>query len=385
MTVRAAIITAAGSGSRLGFGIPKALVPVDGVPMVVAAVALFADFDVVIVTAPEGFESTFEDLLNSSAEQNFTPTVSVVVGGATRAESIARALTIVPTAAEYILVHDAARPFTPASVIEKVMVALANGAAAVVPVEPVTDSLKRVADGVVTEHLDRNEFARAQTPQGFRAKVLRDAYEQAAREGELASATDDVTLVAASGATVTVVAGDVRNRKITTAEDLRDSTRNVSTRAGFATDAHAFATSGELALAGLVWPEHFALVGHSDGDAAIHALCDAFLSAAGLGDLGAHFGTSRPEWKGAASVRLLEHTMKLLADAGWQVASAQVQIIGNQPRFATRRDEAQDLLTSIVGTPVFISATTTDGLGFTGRGEGIAATAMVLVERRPAL
>lgn len=380
MTVRAAIITAAGSGSRLGWGIPKALVPVDGVPMVAVAASLFADFDTIIVTAPTGFESTFIKILESIIERPTSTTVLVVTGGATRSESIAQALAHVPNDADVILVHDAARPFTPVAVINRVLDALAGGADAVVPVEPVTDSLKRVIDGVVTEHLDRSEFARAQTPQGFRASVIRDAYASASAAG-LSAATDDVTLVAGLGTAVVVVDGDARNLKITTAEDLRGSHRGGHSRAGFASDTHAFGTSGELALAGLIWPNHPALVGHSDGDAAIHALADAFLSAAGLGDLGAQFGTDRPEWKGASSVQLLRHSIQLLADAGWVPTSAQVQIIGNQPRFARRREEAQELLTSVVGVPVFISATTTDGLGFTGRGEGIAATAMVLIER----
>lgn len=380
MTVRAAIITAAGSGSRLGLGIPKALVPVDGTPMVAAASALFAGFDSIIVTAPAGFEATFTEILNSMIEKPASTSVTVVTGGETRSESIAHALAQVPQNADVILVHDAARPFTPASVINRVLEALDAGADAVLPVEPVTDSLKRVSNRVVTEHLDRSEFARAQTPQGFRASVLRVAYEKAGAAG-LSAATDDVTLVAGIGTAVVVVDGDVRNRKITTAQDLRGSHRGGTARAGFATDVHAFGTTGELALAGLIWPDHPTLVGHSDGDAAIHALADAFLSAAGLGDLGAQFGTDRPEWQGAASLHLLRHTMRLLADAGWMPTSAQVQIIGNQPRLAPRREEAQELLTAVVGVPVFISATTTDGLGFTGRGEGIAATAVVLIER----
>lgn len=378
MTFRSAIITAAGSGSRLGQSIPKALVPIHGVPMLVRAIWPFAECDEIIVTCPPDHRSDFESVLHAHGLLH----VNVVDGGSTRALSVAAGLHAVNPLADVVLIHDAARPFLPREVLQRVLSTLAAGHSAVVPVVPVTDSLKQVHADEVAEHSNRETFVSAQTPQGFAASAIRTAYSAAQTAGTLATATDDVTIAGAAGFAVVTVSGDPRNVKVTVPADLpQGGTAPALLRAGFATDAHAFSAGGELALAGVTWPEHPALAGHSDGDAAIHALCDALLSAAGLGDLGAVFGTEEAQWAGAASIRLLEHTIAVLADAGWSCVSAQVQIIGNKPRFAPRREQAQALLASVVGVPVFISATTTDGLGFTGRGEGIAATASVLVSK----
>lgn len=382
-TATAVVIPAAGSGTRLGAGGPKAFVDIQGEPMLVRTARAFTKCGSVIVAAPPADVSTAQDLLRAHG----LPEVHVVPGGPSRAESIESALAAVPEEAEYVLVHDAARPAVGQLVIERVLEALAAGADAVVPVVPVTDSLKRVSHAVVVDHADRREFARAQTPQGFRRRVLQDAYASARRAGTISLATDDATIVSELGTTVITVAGDDANIKVTTAVDLqalRGPSGDLQLRSATGTDVHAFAEAGTLTLAGLMWPEAPALAGHSDGDAALHALCDAFLSAAGLGDLGQQFGVAEPQWAGASSVRLLERSLQLLNEHGWQPVSAQVQIIGNRPRFAVRRAEAEQLVSAIVGIDVYFSATTTDGLGFLGRGEGIAATASVLIRRREA-
>jgi 2-C-methyl-D-erythritol 4-phosphate cytidylyltransferase / 2-C-methyl-D-erythritol 2,4-cyclodiphosphate synthase len=373
------IIPAAGSGSRLGYGIPKSLVPLRGTALVLHSVRAFASCAQIIVAAPPADIAQVRELLVSAQ----LPEAVVVPGGDSRAESIALALEHVSPTSDVVLVHDAARPFVSAELIQRVLAALADGADAVVPVVPVTDSLKQVNGSSVVAHVDRSQFFGAQTPQGFQRGVLLRGYSYAREHDTLAQASDDVSLMADIGVTVTTVAGDAANTKITTSHDLRTAERATShdLRTATGTDVHAFSDSGVLALAGLIWPECPALAGHSDGDAALHALCDAFLSAAGMGDLGQQFGVDEPQWAGASGARLLRHSLQLLADKGWVPVSAQVQIIGNRPRFSARRDEAQQLVSQIVGIEVFFSATTTDGLGFLGRAEGIAAMATVMIER----
>lgn len=393
----AVIVVAAGSGTRLNGGAPKAFVGLDEHTILRHALSgvFVAPRAQVVVVVPSGFEgAALSDVEAIAGDRR--DLVSVVTGGATRQSSVAAGLAALWADVDAVLVHDAARALTPPAVFERVVAALDAGADAVIPAVPVVDTIKRVdAEGAVVAAVDRSELAAAQTPQGFRRGILDEALRSAD-----ADHTDDAALVAAAGHPVIIVAGDAASFKITTGPDLDRArallagavpavaaTASAPTapatgvpRVGIGTDVHGFGGDGTLWLAGLEWPGEQALSGHSDGDAVAHAIVDALLAAAGLGDIGTHFGVDRPEFAGAHAEAFLAHTRNLLAEAGWRIGNVSVQVQANRPRFAGRRAEAERALSAALGgAPVSVSATTTDGLGFTGRTEGVAAFATALV------
>lgn len=379
----AVIVVAAGSGTRLGAGGPKAFVDVGGRTMLRVALepVLRVPDAQLIVVAPDGWEDDARAEVAAAAEGRDVA-ASVVVGGSTRQESVRAGLDAVAPGVAIVLVHDAARALVPVAVFERVIAAVADGAAGALPVVAVVDTIKRVHDAAVVGAVDRAELSAAQTPQGFRRDVLDAAYAAAADDF-----TDDAALVAAAGHDVVAVAGDPLGFKITVPADLDRARAHLSAapalpRIGLGTDVHAFGGTGSLWLAGLEWPGETPLSGHSDGDAVAHAVVDALLQAAGLGDIGTHFGTDRPEFAGAHADVFLARTVALLAEAGWRVGNVSVQVQANRPRFAARRAEAEAVLSrALGGAPVSLSATTTDGLGPSGRGEGVAAFAVALVVR----
>lgn len=389
------IVVAAGSGTRLGAGAPKGFVGIDGHTILRHALArVFAASPAqVVVVAPSGREG---DALSEALEaaQDRRDLVTVVAGGETRQASVAAGLAALWGDVEVVLIHDAARALTPPEVFERVRDAVDSGADGAIPVLPVVDTIKRVAGEDIVGVVDRSELAAAQTPQGFRRDVLDAAYLRATRDF-----TDDAALVADAGHRIVAVPGHPLAFKITTPADL-DRARGLvaeaplvpSTarlehdtpipRVGIGTDVHAFGGDGSLWLAGLEWPGEPALSGHSDGDAVAHAIVDALLAAAGLGDIGTHFGTDQPQYAGAHADAFLARTLGLLGEAGWRVGNVSVQVQANRPRFAGRRGEAEAALSAALGgAPVSVSATTTDGLGFTGRTEGVAAFAVAVVVR----
>lgn len=386
------IVVAAGSGTRLGAGAPKAFVGIDGSSILRHALqSVFAAPQAqVVIVAPAGREgdALSEALATAGARRDL---VSVAVGGETRQASVAAGLAALWADVEVVLVHDAARALTPPEVFERVIAAIDAGADGAIPVLPVIDTIKRVSGDEIVAAVDRAELAAAQTPQGFRREVLDAAYAAAA-----ADFTDDAALVAEAGHAVAAVAGHPLAFKITTAADLDRARHLIGApaphaaahldnapalpRVGVGTDVHAFGGEGTLWLAGLEWPGEPPLSGHSDGDAVAHAIVDALLAAAGLGDIGTHFGTDHPEYAGAHAGAFLTRTVALLGEAGWRVGNVSVQVQANRPRFSARRAEAERALSAALGAaPVSVSATTTDGLGFTGEGQGVSAFAVALV------
>ena len=385
----AVIVVAAGSGTRLAAGAPKSFVGIDEHSILRHALErVFAGpLAQVIVVAPEDRvgDALTEARAVAGARHEL---IDVVAGGRTRQESVAAGLRVVWPAVEYVLVHDAARALTPPVVFTRVVAALESGHDAALPVVPMVDTVKRVDAVRVIAALDRSELAAAQTPQGFRRAVLDAAYAAAA-----ADHTDDAALVQAAGHEVATVAGDALAFKITTSADLDRARALLAVpraagapvpRIGVGTDVHAFGGEGALWLAGLEWPGEQALSGHSDGDVVAHAIVDALLAAAGLGDIGTHFGTDQPEYAGAHAAAFLTRTRVLLTGAGFAIGNVSVQVQSNRPKLAPRRTEAEAVLTAALGAPVTVSATTTDGLGFTGTGDGVAAFAVALVVPRPA-
>jgi 2-C-methyl-D-erythritol 4-phosphate cytidylyltransferase/2-C-methyl-D-erythritol 2,4-cyclodiphosphate synthase len=368
----AVVLVAGGLGVRLGASKPKALVEFSGKTILehalVGASRARGLKELVIAAPADHLAEVAELVANSVGDIDF----KVVAGGATRQQSIANAL--VAVTAPIVLVHDAARALAPASLFDRVADAVRESGVGTVPVLEVFDTIKRVEGDLVRETVDRSQLRRAQTPQGFVSSELIAAYAQAAEDF-----TDDAALMQSTGATIRFVAGDASAYKITTPEDLETQTRS-----GIGTDTHRFTddSSKPLYLGTVVWEGERGLDGHSDGDALSHAIVDALLSAAGLGDIGSNFGVDRTEFAGANGSVFLTETLRLLNAEGWQVGNVSAQIIGNRPKVAPRRQAVEQALTELLGAPVTISATTTDGLGFLGNTEGVAVVASALIKKR---
>jgi 2-C-methyl-D-erythritol 4-phosphate cytidylyltransferase / 2-C-methyl-D-erythritol 2,4-cyclodiphosphate synthase len=389
----AVVVVAAGGGTRLGHSEPKAFVPLGGdtiLGIALHAVLGMRETPHVVLVVPADRVGEARERYGAAVEAA-SASLAVVAGGENRQESVAAGLAVLPRTVDTVLVHDAARPLTPALVFDEVVAAVRARRHGVVPALDVVDTIKRVGEhGRVLETVDRSELAAVQTPQGFPRHALDAAYAAATTEF-----TDDAALVASAGLQVDVVPGDARAFKITIPADLRRAESLLSERAtpdaradahrmpriGTGVDVHAFADDDAtpLWLAGLHWPGERGLAGHSDGDVVAHAICDALLAAAGLGDVGAIFGTGDPKFEGTHGEVFLTETLRRVRDAGFEVANVTVQLIGNRPKLSPRRAEAEAFLSSIVGAPVSVAATTTDSLGFTGRGEGLAAIGTALL------
>ncbi|CAB4595921.1 unannotated protein [freshwater metagenome] len=372
----AAIIAAAGMGHRLGANLPKSLVKLIDKTLLEHAVANLAPVaQLLIVTAPAGYEDEYKKLLGEEVE--------VITGGVLRSDSIRIAIAKIPNNYEYVLVHDAARALASTRLASEVINQLIRGQQAVIPTLEVIDTIKEVDNqGYVRNTLNRSALKIVQTPQGFNRSVLERAH-QASED-----ATDDAALVEALGIKVKTIAGEDQAFKITTKGDIKTAINFLlpdnqkQLRVGIGVDAHAFSQDKDrkLALAGLIWPGEIGLDGHSDGDVAAHAICDALLSAAGLGDLGSNFGVADSKYKGATGAQMLSESLAKVAAAGFEIENVSVQIVGNRPKIAPKRAQAISALSkALAGAKVSLAATSTDGLGFTGEGKGLSAIATALL------
>jgi 2-C-methyl-D-erythritol 4-phosphate cytidylyltransferase/2-C-methyl-D-erythritol 2,4-cyclodiphosphate synthase len=371
----AAIIAGAGMGHRLGAEIPKALIQIQGITLLERAfISLSKVVDEIVITAPAGYEEQFKAIVGQSAE--------VVTGGVLRSDSIRVALKALSPSVESVLIHDAARALASSALAARVLDELRSGQSAVIPVLKVIDTIKEIdRDGFVRATPDRSSLVAAQTPQGFNRQVLERAHSASD------DATDDAALVEAIGVKVKTIEGEASAFKITTKEDIGQallllSPSNRNFKVGLGVDAHAFSSDQDrkLWLAGLLWPEQIGVDGYSDGDVAAHAICDALFSAAGLGDLGSNFGVDDPKYQGASGETLLKEALKKITSAGYEIGNVSVQIVCDKPKIGPRRAEAIKALSKALGgAEVSVSATSTDGLGFTGQGLGISALATALL------
>lgn len=318
----------------------------------------------------------------------FSVSLQVVAGGATRQESVRRGLEAVPEAAEYVVVHDAVRPLVTKQIIERVVEAARRFGAATAGL-PVADTVKRAdGDGVIVETVDRTGLWSIQTPQAFRADWLREAHRRAAERG--AQFTDDAGMVEALGRPVRVVEGDPRNIKLTRPDDLRLARvwqreaegETATLRVGIGYDVHRLVEGKPLILGGVPVPHTHGLLGHSDADVLAHAVTDALLGAVALGDIGQHFPDTDPKYKGADSIELLKAVVDLLAQHGWHPVQMDAVIAAQKPKLAPYVPAMREQLAAALRLnveAVSVKATTTEGLGFVGREEGIEVRCVVTV------
>jgi 2-C-methyl-D-erythritol 4-phosphate cytidylyltransferase / 2-C-methyl-D-erythritol 2,4-cyclodiphosphate synthase len=370
----AAILVAAGTGTRFGAEMPKQFLMLAGKPVIRhAAEALAAH---VSLLQPVGEAEPIGAVLDG-----VPGLLRVVPGGATRQDSVRAGLeALAPFQPDIVLVHDAARPFIPPETIPALVAALAESPGAI-PAAPVADTLKRVVRGVITKTVPRAELFRAQTPQAFRFTVLLKAH----RSG-LVGATDDASLLEAAGQSVEVVPGSDDNIKLTYPDDLVRLERIMAVsrvcRVGTGFDVHVLEAGRPLFLCGVQVPHDKGLAGHSDADVGIHALCDAIYGALAEGDIGRHFPPSEATWKNADSARFLVHAAERIAARGGRLVNADVTLICERPKITPHAPAMIARLASLLGVEagaISVKATTTERLGFTGRGEGIAAQAVVSI------
>lgn len=388
------IIAAAGSGERMGLGRNKVLLPLNGVPILIRSAVAFSAHswvrEIVITVRPEDCQEVEEMLRRWNLAE-----CKLAIGGPRRQDSVAAGLAALNPNLDWVLVHDAARPLVDPEIIAAAYSAVRKYQAVGVAV-PVKDTIKLVDDNeFVVDTPLRAKLWAIQTPQAFSFRLIKEAYARAERENW--EATDDCSLVERLGVPVKLIPGSYRNIKITTAEDLDTaaailnklsedgSMNNAAIRTGIGYDVHRLTSGRPLILCGVRIDYHLGLDGHSDADVAVHALMDALLGAAGLGDIGRHFPDTDSRYKGISSLKLLEEVKAKLDEKGYTVGNVDLVIAAERPRLSGYIEEMRRRLAltmEVSPEQVNIKATTTEGLGFCGRGEGIAAWAAAVISGR---
>ncbi len=386
-----AIVVAAGRGSRFGGSAPKQYTPLAGRPILTHALARLAAHPAIDAVRAVIHPDDAAAYAQAAAGLDLLPPID---GGAERQDSVLRGLeSLAALAPARVLIHDAARPLVTPAVVERLLTALETAPGAL-PVLPVTDTLKRGAAGRVADTVPREGLYRAQTPQAFRFAEILAAHRAAAGR----RLTDDAAVAEAAGLDVALVEGAPELLKITTQADLAEAARwlgqgpaqprpaTAELRVGQGFDVHRFGPGEAVTLCGVSIPHSRALAGHSDADVGLHALTDALLGALAEGDIGSHFPPSDPTWRGADSARFLRHAATLVAARGGRVLHCDVTLICEAPKVGPHRPAMRARIAEILGLPagrVSVKATTTEKLGFTGRGEGIAAQATATLELPP--
>ena len=383
MATCTALIVAAGRGSRFGGPLPKQYAQLGGQTVLRHSLEAFratTGINQLRVVIGSGDETHYE----AAVEGLGLP--APVLGGATRQQSVLNGLEVLSMAPpDFVAIHDAARPFVRPVDIQACLDAAATpGISGAVLGVRLADTLKRVDDGAIRETVPRANLWRAQTPQVFRFAALLEAHRAVASLGasEASALTDDAAVAERAGLRVVMVAGSGDNSKITTNDDLRHAL-TMETRTAFGFDVHGFGPGNAVMLGGIAIPHAQALAGHSDADVALHALTDALLGTISAGDIGKHFPPSDPQWRGASSDRFLRHAVELVATRGGRIVHLDLTLICEAPRIGPHRDAMVASIARIAGIDsgrVSVKATTTEGLGFTGRREGIAAQAVATVE-----
>ena len=374
-----ALIVAAGRGHRFGGELPKQYIQLDGIPVLRHVVISFLSHpqidQVRVVIHPN-------DLALYEAATDGLDLGSPIYGGDFRQDSVRLGLQkIASDNPNFVLIHDGARPFVHSDVIKRVLEALGSAVGAI-PTLPLTDTIKRVVDGKIVGTENRSQLWRAQTPQGFRYADILSAHLELAGN----NLTDDAAICEAVGLVVERVDGDDTNIKITTPTDIQSSTNGgtaMETRTGSGFDVHKFTDGDQVMLCGVTVPYTQSLEGHSDADVGLHALTDALLGAIGEGDIGHFFPPSDEQWRGVASDKFVDYAAKLINSKGGRIVNVDITLICEAPKVSPYRLQMRDRVAEILEikpSRVNVKATTTEKLGFTGRGEGIASQAVVSIE-----